>query len=422
MLDPEGLHFAVPDDGACAIVRVTVGMQSVEKSVNGAELAQLKAWISGLRCTEESFESGQSPGDANGAELYEIDLFSANDIASYAYVKTGGGAFLLAGQVWYSVAEPGDPPVVYDAMETFTFKYAYLVLRPDKGYSSLTKEALAQRMKVIEEAIADVAKNGSYDKNGQNGLLLNLQLAKIEAQTAYFARTPEDTSVAQKRFWSMQKLCEYYTAQCELHGKALSKEQLEKIVSQIDCLSLNKDASRDGYRIMETGGFVSGYYVNVSELSLRDFYWYYPPSEYITEPEDILSFLQNNTQLNYTAENIVTPLSLIDVNALNETLLTHAEISADDLEPNWRHRFQSTSNGEYLLSWVSDAGPHVFFVDRGYYREDSGIIYLFGSNNAVDLEPANKYADLNDLLLGCWINGARDFAFISFLPSPARAF
>ena len=300
--------------------------------------------------------------------------------------------------------------------------YEDLLCNPAKGLASLSEEELKTRIKTLEDAIDDVTKHGKENKERQIAMLLSLQLAKIETMDALSSNFGSEDNTEQKRFWAMQKLHDYYATKCELQGTELSEKQLEKITAQLDAVVLRKDVSGDLYSLYETGGFVSKYYLTVSELTLYDFFWYYPPTKQISDPADILSFIRENTTLDATEESIVSPLSLIGTHMVNETLVTHAQLSADDLEPDWRHRYGTTSDGEYLLSWASDAGPHAFCVDRGYIDEDSGMIYLFGSKNAADLAATNEKADFNDLLIGCFVNGEQDFVFISLLPSQARSY
>ena len=116
-LDADGaVSFTFPGDAASAGVQHTIGGRLEERTLEGREFTQLKAWFSNLKCTEESFEPGQTPGDGNGGEVYFITVFSENGSASYSYVKNGNGkVYLVVGETWYWVKNASDPPVSFDA-------------------------------------------------------------------------------------------------------------------------------------------------------------------------------------------------------------------------------------------------------------------------------------------------------------------
>ena len=97
-------------DGAANVEVLYDGAgHSAGRIVEGEELGALRAWAGGLDCAPASFAEGETPGDAEGGEVY---TFTPADGPGFSYVLTGPEeAWLLAEGAWYAVRNPSVPPV-----------------------------------------------------------------------------------------------------------------------------------------------------------------------------------------------------------------------------------------------------------------------------------------------------------------------
>ncbi len=103
------------------ITHILSGTES-QWTVDGDKLETLKNWISGLHYSMVQFEDGNSPGDADGGEVYS---FSMTDIdhPGFSYVINGlDRCYLLMDGNWYSVSNPSNPPVAEPQWDKLTIE------------------------------------------------------------------------------------------------------------------------------------------------------------------------------------------------------------------------------------------------------------------------------------------------------------
>ncbi len=109
----EADQISVSIGGDVAGIRVThhAGGETRQWSAAGEEIDALREWASGLDCRRAEYEEGQSPGDAEGGEVYDFVL-TEGDGPDFSYVINGAdGCYLLMEGVWYAVSDPVSPPV-----------------------------------------------------------------------------------------------------------------------------------------------------------------------------------------------------------------------------------------------------------------------------------------------------------------------
>lgn len=85
--------------------------QIVRWTAEGDELSALRDWAAALECMPERFETGNTPGDCDGGEVYGFAL-TEGDYPGFSYTVNGPDDchLLIEGQ-WYSVSNPSVPPV-----------------------------------------------------------------------------------------------------------------------------------------------------------------------------------------------------------------------------------------------------------------------------------------------------------------------
>lgn len=83
-----------------------------EWTAEGEDAARLRTWVKGLSYKPIAFEEGHTPGDADGGEVYIFSFTSEIDNGAFSY-HIGGpkNCYLFAGNDWYIVQNPADPPV-----------------------------------------------------------------------------------------------------------------------------------------------------------------------------------------------------------------------------------------------------------------------------------------------------------------------
>lgn len=101
----------IPAEVTFVTVTYTAGGTSERFALAGAELERLKEWAAQLTLGEaESFADGAYPGDDSGeGALYAFDFGEA--YPAFSYRGNGADCFVVAGDVWYPVLNPTDPPV-----------------------------------------------------------------------------------------------------------------------------------------------------------------------------------------------------------------------------------------------------------------------------------------------------------------------
>lgn len=103
------------------ITHIISGTES-QWTVDRDELETLKNWILGLNYSMVRFEEGNSPGDADGQEVYRFELTDA-DHTGFSYVINGPDkCYLLMDGNWYSVSNPSNPPVTEPQWEILTIE------------------------------------------------------------------------------------------------------------------------------------------------------------------------------------------------------------------------------------------------------------------------------------------------------------
>ena len=103
------------------ITHIVSGAES-QWAADRDEWEALKTWISGLNGRMVQFETGNSPGDESGGEVYRFDMIGA-DHPGFSYVINGPDrCYLLMDGTWYSVSNPSNPPVTEPQWETLTIE------------------------------------------------------------------------------------------------------------------------------------------------------------------------------------------------------------------------------------------------------------------------------------------------------------
>ena len=109
--DSRPLSTHIRADVAQIDVIHTVGGQTVQWAAQREEVAALRDWAFGLEYGPYECNEGESPGDAEGGEVYEF-LPLQDDCFSFCYVISGeNNCYLLMEGGWYSVSNPSAPPV-----------------------------------------------------------------------------------------------------------------------------------------------------------------------------------------------------------------------------------------------------------------------------------------------------------------------
>jgi len=83
--------------------------QISEWTINDSQqLVDLSEWFNGLTVNKKQFADGESPGDADGGEVYGFSLES-NDF-SFSYGIYGPAeCYIIANGEWYKVKNPSNP-------------------------------------------------------------------------------------------------------------------------------------------------------------------------------------------------------------------------------------------------------------------------------------------------------------------------
>lgn len=89
--------------------------KSTHWTAEGEDVDNLRDWASKLECELLEYEDGHSPGDSNGGEIYIFTL-AEGDALEFSYIINGPDrCYLLIEEIWYSVLNPSDPPVMEPA-------------------------------------------------------------------------------------------------------------------------------------------------------------------------------------------------------------------------------------------------------------------------------------------------------------------
>ena len=78
-------------------------------TVEGEKAEALRNWAGGLKYEILEAPEGQSPGDADGGEVYDF-ILPEGDCPGFSYVIHGSNCYLLMEGYWYTVTNPSDPP------------------------------------------------------------------------------------------------------------------------------------------------------------------------------------------------------------------------------------------------------------------------------------------------------------------------
>lgn len=101
----------IQEDVTRAKISHTSMGQTTAWNVQGAELDALRTWANGLRYEMADFESGNTPADIDGSEVYKVRL-TQGDYPGFSYIITKEeGDYLLIEGYWYTVTNPSAPPV-----------------------------------------------------------------------------------------------------------------------------------------------------------------------------------------------------------------------------------------------------------------------------------------------------------------------
>lgn len=77
-------------------------------TVQGAELETLRRWTAELRLERRTFETGETPSDRDGGEVYCVDL--GDSYMGFSYYMGGEDEnYILLGKEWYKTVNGGNP-------------------------------------------------------------------------------------------------------------------------------------------------------------------------------------------------------------------------------------------------------------------------------------------------------------------------
>lgn len=108
----EIINAYVGDDHTEIKVSHAVSGQIFEATLTGDGIAGLKSWMKDLKLEKKQFEEGNTPGDADGGEMYAFEM-TGGKYSEFAYIKNGSeDCYLSIGNEWYAVTNPSDPPIV----------------------------------------------------------------------------------------------------------------------------------------------------------------------------------------------------------------------------------------------------------------------------------------------------------------------
>lgn len=85
--------------------------QITKSTVEGISLNELRAWADGLEYEHKTFAKGNTPGDADGGEVYSFEIMESDYPGFSYYIGGPDNCYLLIEGEWYKVSNPSDPPI-----------------------------------------------------------------------------------------------------------------------------------------------------------------------------------------------------------------------------------------------------------------------------------------------------------------------
>ena len=92
------------------VIHVLSG-QVEEWTAEGDDINALRDWASGLKYEHKTYDEGQSPGDAEGGEMYSFELTEGDYPGFTYYVGGPDNSHLVIEGEWFSVSNPSAPPI-----------------------------------------------------------------------------------------------------------------------------------------------------------------------------------------------------------------------------------------------------------------------------------------------------------------------
>lgn len=88
-----------------------VSGQITKSAVEGSSLDELRTWADGLEYEHKVFEKGNTPGDAEGGEVYSFELMEGDFPGFSYYIGGPDNCYLVMEGEWYKVSNPSNPPM-----------------------------------------------------------------------------------------------------------------------------------------------------------------------------------------------------------------------------------------------------------------------------------------------------------------------
>lgn len=108
--EPVPAALIAPEITSIDIVHIRGGQQS-ELEIRGTEVDTFRAWVSELKYKHRQFKEGESPGDADGGEVYEFSFPEKEDSSFSYYIGGPDNCYLIINGEWYLVSNPATPPI-----------------------------------------------------------------------------------------------------------------------------------------------------------------------------------------------------------------------------------------------------------------------------------------------------------------------
>lgn len=101
----------IGDDVTKVEIMHVLGGSVEEWTAEGDDVDALRDWAAGLKYEHKTYEEGQTPGDSDGGEIYELTL-TEGDYPGFTYISNGpNGCHLVIEDEWFSVSNPSLPPI-----------------------------------------------------------------------------------------------------------------------------------------------------------------------------------------------------------------------------------------------------------------------------------------------------------------------
>lgn len=111
--DRSGRPYAayIGDDVTKVDIMHVLSGQVEEWTAEGEDVDTLRDWAAGLKYEHKTYAEGQSPGDAEGGEMYSFELTEGDYPGFTYYVGGPDNSHLVIEGEWFSVSNPSRPPI-----------------------------------------------------------------------------------------------------------------------------------------------------------------------------------------------------------------------------------------------------------------------------------------------------------------------